>query len=731
MAARGRLFRSPLLTFGDLAPRGVTCEWTHELRPVGGNPVATGETIELHVAVDTRTHALSGASRVRFDVVTEGAPEPRVASLVGTGADPPPAGAGTTEARTTVFRSLALAQTLDELRGAFVGEHPSDFASHLLVVAEAEEPPARSHLLTWLVTQAPADRPRPLHFRVDVDGELQAQTDEPLQLSAESPDDRTIKLLLKYEDESPMPSAEFEAVFVGNQRRRGRTGADGRAEIAMPVGSGDVFRLFLVSFPEHVAGRATPQTPPVPTPPPGPAAPPADVPPLAMVPAETLPPVGRRPETVAAFAFNSAFPSPIVHGSLLRVREKQGFNRGVKLVVFGHTDKVGGDAYNVALSERRAHAVLALLLDDREMFEAVATAEGWDTRVHQSMLRGVGCNPGAIDGQVGPITRKAVQNFQREYNLGVYHEHAVVPRDRPTLSEDGVLGPATYAAIRDAYVAVAPHVRPESFADPQFSGCGKAHPISDVDADNRRAVVAFFADDVDLTQSSPRDSYEALVGETPEDRRSAHFFDHQWLREETGALQVSAATVVADGTPATIRVVRCEGQVPFPLPDSSGGGQPPELGPVLAELPAEVHGGICSGRWATPDPVVFDANAWPVDHDVQLDIVDAADNAAPASDDPASSAAILAADPVHPPVAIFRAGEKWGVSGPPAARLNRIRFGPDADGPRVNQGLALRTHGSLLPFVADGGLVGFDEAAEVVSLALPDQEVGVPEGTSA
>jgi outer membrane protein OmpA-like peptidoglycan-associated protein len=689
--SRGKLFRSPLLTFGSVEPRGVHCEWTLGLAPIGGREVAAGDAVELHVVVEASTRSLGAASSVRFDVVADGT---TVVQLLGTGAEASP---GATEARTTEFRSLAEGETPTALADSL----RAGPATQLLIVEEPEDD--RFHVLTsWVPTSATT----PLHFRVDVDGELQAETEDALAVGpAALADDRTVTLQLQREDESPLDNAEFEAVFERDQRVRGRTDAAGTATLAVPAATSDVFRVFLVSYEERRGDAPTPR-PPEPEPP-------------QPRPPDPRPAADRRPETVAAFAFDSAFPAPAVHAALLRVQAKAAELPDTRLLVFGHTDKVGSDAYNVALSERRAQAVLALLLDDRDMFEAVSVAEKWDTRVHQSMLRGIGCNPGSIDGEVGAMTRAATTSFQREYNLGVYHELAAVERERPTLPEDGSLSPGTRAAIRDAYVAVAPHLRREQFADPPFDGCGKSHHISDRDDDNRRAVVAFLPADTDLSQSSPCERYDELVGETPEDRRAPHFSDHQWLLEESGALHLSAATVVPDGTAAQIRVVRCEGRLPVPLPDSSSGGEQPTLGPLLAELPAEIRGGICSSRWTSPDPGILDPETWVVEHDVPVEIMEAADHEAPPEGDPGSGSALLAADGLHPPLFVARAGDKWGISPPPGQRVNRLRFTDDED----RTGIGVSGDGVVVPFGVAGGIVEQEAEGHVVGFLLAEANV--------
>jgi outer membrane protein OmpA-like peptidoglycan-associated protein len=707
--ARGRLFRSPLLTFGSVQPRGVGCEWTLGLAPIGGREVAPGDVVELHVLVEASTRVLDASSRVRFDVVAAGeamaARGEVVARLVGTGAE---AGvdAAAPEPRTTTFRPLGPGETPAAAAVAFTAAHATDLTEQLLILEEGEDELKRFHVLTWWAARAPVDgRPPRVHFRVDVDGELAAETEEPLAVGAAPVGDRTVTLRLLREDESPLDGAEFEVVLERGQRVRGRTDAQGTATFELPAATSESFRLFLRSYEERRPGVPEP-VPPEPVPP-------------EPRPPDPRPPADRRPEVVAAFAFDSAFPSPAVHAALVRVQAKAAELPDTRLMVFGHTDKVGSVAYNVALSERRAQSVLALLLDDRERFDAVAAAEGWDVAEHQSMLRGIGCNPGAIDGVVGALTLAATAAFQGEYNLGVYHELAAVQHERLVLPPDGSLNPVTRAAIRDAYVAVAPHVRPGRFADPPFAGCGKSHHIADRDDENRRAVVAFLSADLDLSQSSPCERYRELVGETPADRRAPHFSDHQWLEEERGAIHLSSAAVVPDGTPARLRIVRCEGRLPVPLPDSSGGGEPPTLGPLLAEIPAEIRGGVCAGRWTSPEPGILDPGSWVVDHDVQVEIMEPGDHEAPAAGDPGSGAALLAADGLHPPVFVVRAGDKWGVSSPPGQRLNRVRFTDDAD----RAGIGVSADGVVLPFAVTGGEVERENEQPVFGLVLADADV--------
>lgn len=76
-------------------------------------------------------------------------------------------------------------------------------------------------------------------------------------------------------------------------------------------------------------------------------------------------------------------------------------NQGVKVEIQGHTDNVGGAAYNQGLSERRAHAVM-LYLVDRGIAKQTLTAVGFgltrpkatnDTEVGRALNRRVELHP--------------------------------------------------------------------------------------------------------------------------------------------------------------------------------------------------------------------------------------------------------------------------------------------------------------------------------------------------
>lgn len=96
-----------------------------------------------------------------------------------------------------------------------------------------------------------------------------------------------------------------------------------------------------------------------------------------------------------------------------------------ELVILGHADTSGKIAYNYDLSEKRAVAVKSIL--DLDVVAWMSSA-GKQNKVEdiQACLKSLAsshqwsCDPGAIDGSLGPKTEKAIQAFQQACN-NLYH----------------------------------------------------------------------------------------------------------------------------------------------------------------------------------------------------------------------------------------------------------------------------------------------------------------------
>lgn len=117
---------------------------------------------------------------------------------------------------------------------------------------------------------------------------------------------------------------------------------------------------------------------------------------------------------VVTFRFDRAFVEP-GQGPVLRQAAIRAASGGQHLLLLGHTDKTGSDAYNLSLSQRRVDAVLAYLTAGndpgaaRQVWLGLRDSDSWGLREAQHMLQALGRYPGAIDGQDGPLTQDAVQ----------------------------------------------------------------------------------------------------------------------------------------------------------------------------------------------------------------------------------------------------------------------------------------------------------------------------------
>jgi hypothetical protein len=117
-----------------------------------------------------------------------------------------------------------------------------------------------------------------------------------------------------------------------------------------------------------------------------------------------------------------------------------------KLLVTGHTDKSGSDAYNLGLSQKRADNVLALIKGDKAAWVGSCLGQN-KVEDHQQLLKwmfedhGWDCDPGAIDNKAGPATRGATERFKARYNQDFSQSIAV----------NGTFDRAAWEAFHDVY----------------------------------------------------------------------------------------------------------------------------------------------------------------------------------------------------------------------------------------------------------------------------------------
>lgn len=136
---------------------------------------------------------------------------------------------------------------------------------------------------------------------------------------------------------------------------------------------------------------------------------------------------------VVHFASDSAFVEPFARPILRQVAKYAEEHSGENLVILGHTDKTGDDAYNQSLSERRARAVHAFLTSGRDpnasltewkelralrpKGELPSVKDSWGLREGQHMLQDLGFYPGPVDGKPGDLTDSAVSAFRCQAGL--------------------------------------------------------------------------------------------------------------------------------------------------------------------------------------------------------------------------------------------------------------------------------------------------------------------------
>jgi peptidoglycan hydrolase-like protein with peptidoglycan-binding domain len=182
-----------------------------------------------------------------------------------------------------------------------------------------------------------------------------------------------------------------------------------------------------------------------------------------------------------------------------------------KILIIGHTDTSGGEAYNIQLSELRAENVLYCLLGDRKNW-VDTTMKKYKVEDYQHILKyiyhsrsGWDCDPGPVDNVNKPKTRQAVRNFQKKYNEEFSQK----------IPEDGVVGRLTWGAIFDVYMKeleemmlcnsaeMETYRKLVKFVDEKRRtvGCGEHYPIEQPKRDeyrsekNRRVEILFFDPD--------------------------------------------------------------------------------------------------------------------------------------------------------------------------------------------------------------------------------------------
>lgn len=94
-----------------------------------------------------------------------------------------------------------------------------------------------------------------------------------------------------------------------------------------------------------------------------------------------------------------------------------------KLLIAGHTDTSGPDDYNFMLSKERADSVLHVLENKKEAWAAIADRRHKNEDIQHvvswsAKTRGWNCDPGGVDGIIGPKTKAAIKEFHDKSGAG-------------------------------------------------------------------------------------------------------------------------------------------------------------------------------------------------------------------------------------------------------------------------------------------------------------------------
>lgn len=184
------------------------------------------------------------------------------------------------------------------------------------------------------------------------------------------------------------------------------------------------------------------------------------------------------------FAFDKSYVRTTVVDQLERLEIAANNHPDARIMIFGHTDKVGPEDYNKKLSERRAKSVYAFIINDVDAWEQLYNEESWGIKVIQDILQTLGRYSGPIHGVQDQPTTDAIKQFQRDKGL----------------KDDGIAGPDTRRALFTDYMSGAHNVQIEAdrFMDPKHMGCGEFNPEEDTEKEhepNRRVMFYLFHQD--------------------------------------------------------------------------------------------------------------------------------------------------------------------------------------------------------------------------------------------
>lgn len=389
---------------------------------------------------------------------------------------------------------------------------------------------------------------------------------------------------------------------------------------------------------------------------------------------------------ITSFASESAFPTPAIANLITYAHELLDPDPAARIGLFGHTDTTDDADANKLLADRRADVAFALLTGDYPTFAAIAQAEDWPLSHYQVMLRVLGCNPTAIDGEPGVQTDLAIAAFREDYNADAWHDEGRA-RAHGDLPPGTALDAATKLAIVDAYHAeLAGKISPDRLLGPKRAGCGEFNPLGPKHGDNRRVTLAIYGQDAPAERDFPCRAgdasacqiddagqpgqpggsfrckfYRERIHEEQVTTDAIPFWDFEWLKTESGKAHLSALTHLPDTNEAEFVVSLVEDGEQAP---DDGVGAVPARGLEVGRIAGLVRGGVIYALWTPPegyDPFIME-NWFRA---------------------PAEVEARPWQPRFRPPVFGVAAHGQWGFGAAPGHRRDRIRFAVEPRWPIV------------------------------------------------
>jgi outer membrane protein OmpA-like peptidoglycan-associated protein len=155
---------------------------------------------------------------------------------------------------------------------------------------------------------------------------------------------------------------------------------------------------------------------------------------------------------VIHFRFDSAFVEPCMRHVMRQVAQFAADHPDEKLLIVGHTDLVGSDAYNQSLSERRGRSAFAFLTSGVDRQRSInewnelrrtrpvgvlpSSRDTWGSREYQHILQDLGLFKGNVGSDLD-LTDAAVRRFQSDHGL----------------NPDGDVGDLTWPVLIEEYLA--------------------------------------------------------------------------------------------------------------------------------------------------------------------------------------------------------------------------------------------------------------------------------------